>query len=77
MQTAVTFTLAVAALFFSFACALLLEELLFGGLFRMFFARGGEPYATSPAGRVLPGGATFAPAEKRVETSGTTEKKPV
>ena len=38
MQSAVTFTLAVAALFFSFACALLLEELLFGGLFRMFFA---------------------------------------
>jgi hypothetical protein len=42
MQSAVTFTLTVAALFFSFACALLLEELLFGGLFRWFFAGASE-----------------------------------
>jgi hypothetical protein len=44
METATTFGLAVAALFFSLACALLLEELIFGGLFRFFFApRAGRP----------------------------------
>jgi hypothetical protein len=35
MQDAVTATVAVAALFFSLMCALLLEEFLFGGLFRL------------------------------------------
>jgi hypothetical protein len=38
METATTFGVALAALFFSLACALLLEELIFGGLFRCFFA---------------------------------------
>ncbi len=39
MQGAMTLTLAAAGLFFSFACALLLEELLFGGIFRLFFGQ--------------------------------------
>lgn len=39
MQDAMTVTVVLAGLFFSFACALLLEELLFGGIFRLFFAR--------------------------------------
>jgi hypothetical protein len=38
MEFATTFGIALAALFFSLACALLLEELIFGGLFRFFFA---------------------------------------
>ena len=33
MQQAITATLALAGLFFSLMCALLLEEFLFGGLF--------------------------------------------
>ncbi len=38
MELATTvFTLA-AVLIFSLACALLLEEMIFGGLFRLFFA---------------------------------------
>ena len=44
MQSAATVGLVLAALFFSLACALLLEELIFGGLFRFFFApRTGRP----------------------------------
>lgn len=39
METATIFGVALAALFFSLACALLLEELIFGGLFRFFFAQ--------------------------------------
>jgi hypothetical protein len=35
MQEALTATIAIAALFFSLMCALLLEEFLFGGLFRL------------------------------------------
>jgi hypothetical protein len=35
MQDAMTATVAVAGLFFSLMCALLLEEFLFGGLFRL------------------------------------------
>jgi hypothetical protein len=38
MQSAETFGVVVAGLFFSLVCALLLEELVFGGLFRFFFA---------------------------------------
>ena len=39
MQSATTLAVALAGLFFSLACALLLEELFFGGLFRFFFAQ--------------------------------------
>ncbi len=35
MQNVMTAAISVAALFFSFMCALLLEEFLFGGLFRL------------------------------------------
>ncbi len=35
MQDAITFTVAVAALFFSIMCALALEEFIFGGLFHL------------------------------------------
>ncbi len=39
MQDAMTVTVTLAALFFSFAFALPLEELLFGGIFRVFFGK--------------------------------------
>ncbi len=39
MQEAMTVTVVVAGLFFSCACALLVEELVFGGIFRLFFSR--------------------------------------
>jgi hypothetical protein len=35
MQDAMTVTVAIAGLFFSLMCALLLEEFLFGGLFHL------------------------------------------
>ncbi len=35
MQDALTATVAVAGLFFSLMCALLLEEFIFGGLFHL------------------------------------------
>jgi hypothetical protein len=35
MQEALTATIAIAALFFSLMCALLLEEFIFGGLFHL------------------------------------------
>jgi hypothetical protein len=35
MQDAMTATIAIAALFFSLMCALLLEEFIFGGLFHL------------------------------------------
>ncbi len=35
MQDAMTVTVAVAGLFFSLMCALLLEEFIFGGLFHL------------------------------------------
>ena len=35
MQDAMTFTVAVAGLFFSIMCALALEEFIFGGLFHL------------------------------------------
>ncbi len=37
-QDAITVTVVLAGLFFSCACALLAEELLFGAVFRIFFA---------------------------------------
>jgi len=43
MENAVTVMVAVAGLFFSFSCALLIEELVFGGLCKVFFARQKEP----------------------------------
>jgi len=44
MENATTVAVVLAGLFFSLACALLLEELIFGGLFRFFFApRAGRP----------------------------------
>lgn len=38
MDSAITALTLVAVLVFSLACALLLEEMIFGGLFRLFFA---------------------------------------
>ena len=54
MESATTVTLVLAGLFFSLACALLMEELIFGGLFRFFFARAGDaPQNTTIAERKL------------------------
>jgi hypothetical protein len=39
MQMAITFMAVVAGLIFSIAVALLAEELIFGQVFRLFFAR--------------------------------------
>jgi hypothetical protein len=39
MQMAITFMAVVAGLIFSVAVALLAEELIFGQVFRLFFAR--------------------------------------
>jgi len=39
MQMAITFLAVVAGLVFSLAVALLAEELIFGQVFRLFFAR--------------------------------------
>ena len=39
MQMAVTFMAVIAGMVFSLAVALLAEELIFGQLFRVFFAR--------------------------------------
>jgi hypothetical protein len=52
MESATTAAAAVAGLFFSLMCALLMEELIFGGLFRFFFApRVGRPQKKEEAGR--------------------------
>jgi hypothetical protein len=40
MQMAITFMAVVAGMVFSLAVALLAEELIFGQVFRLFFARG-------------------------------------
>jgi hypothetical protein len=37
MQSAMTFLTVVGGLVFSVSCALLVEELIFGGLFKLFF----------------------------------------
>ena len=37
MQSAMTFLTVIGGLVFSVSCALLVEELVFGGLFRLFF----------------------------------------
>lgn len=39
MQSAMTILTVVGGLVFSVSCALLVEELIFGGLFRFFFQR--------------------------------------
>jgi len=39
MESATTFMTVSAGLLLSIACAVLFEELIFGGLFRLFFAR--------------------------------------
>ena len=44
MQDAMTATIAVAGLFFSIMCALLLEEFIFGGLFHLL-----RPMRRNPA----------------------------
>ena len=38
MESATTAAVVIAGLFFSIMCALLMEELIFGGMFRLFFA---------------------------------------
>jgi hypothetical protein len=43
MQMAITFMAVVAGLIFSVAVALLAEELIFGQVFRIFFARPATP----------------------------------
>ena len=42
MESATTFGLVLAVMFFSVACALMLEEVIFGGLFRYIFAARAE-----------------------------------
>ncbi len=39
MQSAMTILTVVGGLVFSVSCALLVEELIFGGLFRLFFQK--------------------------------------
>ena len=39
MENATTVTMVLAGLFFSLVCALLMEELVFGGLFWFFFGQ--------------------------------------
>jgi hypothetical protein len=59
MPGAMTLMTVVAGMFFSFCCALLLEELLFGGLFYLFFGtararayrQARAPQATAENGR--------------------------
>jgi len=46
MQMAITFMAVVAGMIFSLAVALLAEELIFGQVFRIFFAR--STLATKP-----------------------------
>jgi hypothetical protein len=46
MQMAITFIAVVAGLIFSLAIALLAEELIFGQVFRLFFASGKISQAT-------------------------------
>jgi hypothetical protein len=43
MQSAIEFLTVVGGLVFSVSCALLVEELIFGGLFRLFFQARGVP----------------------------------
>lgn len=45
MQMAITFLAVVGGLIFSIAIALLAEELIFGQVFRIFFARQAVPVA--------------------------------
>jgi HAMP domain-containing protein len=52
MESAATVTLVLAGLFFSLMCALLMEELIFGGLFRFFLVPLAErPQQKMEAGR--------------------------
>ena len=48
MQMAITFMAVVAGMVFSLAVALLAEELIFGQIFRLFFARQGTPAKSLP-----------------------------
>lgn len=48
MENAKTVITLAAALFFSLACAVLIEELVFGGLFRLFFAPRPERLGNEP-----------------------------
>ena len=48
MQMAITFMAVVAGMGFSLAVALLAEELIFGLIFRWFFARQGTPAKPVP-----------------------------
>lgn len=52
MESAATALTVMGGLGFSLACAILLEELIFGGLFRLFFApRPGHPRNEQNPGR--------------------------
>ncbi len=51
MQMVMTFMAVVAGLIFSIAVALLLEELIFGQVFRLFFAR---QNAQQPGSNLVP-----------------------
>jgi len=48
MQMAITFMAVIAGMVFSLAVALLAEELIFGQIFRWFFARQGTPAKSVP-----------------------------
>jgi hypothetical protein len=49
MQMAITFMAVVAGMIFSLAVALLAEELIFGQVFRLFFASGKRARQTAEA----------------------------
>ena len=50
MQMAITFIAVVGGLIFSIALALLAEELIFGQVFRLFFARPAAPAKSQQKG---------------------------
>ncbi len=59
METAMTATVALAGLFFSLMCALLLEEFIFGGLFHLL-----RPVAKRGEARPCPENDLFGNSEK-------------
>ena len=51
MESAATVGVVFAGMFFSLACALMLEEIFFGGLFQFFFAPRAQREAVKVPGR--------------------------
>jgi hypothetical protein len=74
MQDAITATVAVAGLFFSLMCGLLLEELVFGSLFHLLRPVRNRGPQRPPILRV-PGGSRRAPQwSPEEDLFGTSEK---